>query len=160
VVDDFKERFLADRARALATVLLTRRDDLTIDEAPGDAGLDFLVHVRRDGKPVRPMFGVLLRAAVAPATVEQANKILTPTVASFQRLGRFTYPVCLFFFTMREDQAFFAWLAEPILGEDGSPRLHPPKQADCRELDNDGLDAIVDRVLAWYDALEAELIAE
>jgi hypothetical protein len=29
-------------------------------------------------------------------------------------MRKFTYPVCLFFFTVREEQAFFSWLAEPV----------------------------------------------
>jgi hypothetical protein len=85
---------------------------------------------------------------------------LRPTLASFRRMGRFMYPVCLFLFTMRDDRAFFCWLAEPVLAGNNAPKLLHHRQADCRELDNAALDEIVGRVVSWYDALDAELIAE
>jgi hypothetical protein len=160
VADDFKERFLAERARALATVILTRRADLTVAETKDDTGLDYHVYISREGKPVRAMFGVLLRAVMAPVTADEANKLLAPALDSFRRMGRFTYPVCLFFFTMRDDHAFFCWLAEPVLATDGSPRLLHHRQAHCRDLDDEALDAIVRRVVSWYDALDAELVTE
>jgi hypothetical protein len=73
VADDFKDRFLAERARAMATVILTRRDDLTIAETKDDTGLDYHVYVGRGGKAVRAMFGVLLRGVMSPVTPEHAN---------------------------------------------------------------------------------------
>jgi hypothetical protein len=160
VADAFEKRFLAERARALATVILTRRNDLTVAETKADTGLDYHVYIAREEDQVRAMFGVLLRAVMAPVTTEHANKVLGPTMGSFQRMGRFAYPVCLFFFTLREDQAFYTWLAEPVLAEDGSPRLVQHQQADCKALDDQALDAIVGRVVAWYDALAGELVAE
>ncbi len=47
MTDEFKERFLADRSRALAAIILSRRDDLTIVETRKDTGLDFHVSIQR-----------------------------------------------------------------------------------------------------------------
>ena len=88
---------------------------------------------------------------------EQANAVLGPTLGFFQGLRKFTYPVCLFFFTVREEQAFFSWLAEPIVNGDG-PKLVHHATANCVELTDALLGDVVDRVVAWYDAVEAALI--
>ncbi len=160
MTDDLKEQFLAERARALATVILTRRGDLTVTETKQGTGLDLHVYIEREDKPMRLMLGVLLRATVAPVTADQANQVLGPTVSQFRRMGKFTYPVCLLYFTMRDEQAFFSWLAEPVVTEDGAPRLVHRKKADCVALTDEVVGQVVDRIVAWYDALEAVLTAE
>ncbi|MBO0697400.1 MAG: hypothetical protein J2P46_03335, partial [Zavarzinella sp.] len=97
MTDEAKELFLADRVRALAAVVLTRRDDLTVAETKQGTGLDLHVYIDREDKPMRLAFGVLLRGVAAPMTADQANKVLGPTLGQFQGLRKFTYPVCLFF---------------------------------------------------------------
>jgi hypothetical protein len=153
-----KELFIADRARALATVILTRRQDLAIAETKQSTGLDFHVYIDREEKPMRLAFGVLLRGVSAPMTGDNANKILAPTMGQFQGMRKFTYPVCLFFFTMRDERAYFSWLAEPIVGA-GGPKLVHHNKANCVPLTGELLDAVVKRVISWYNALEAVLIA-
>lgn len=160
MTDDMKKQFLAERARALATVLLTRRADLMIVEAKPGSGLDLHVYIEREDRPMRLLLGVLLRGNFASSTPDAANKALGPTLHDFRRLGKFTAPVCLFYFTMRDDRAFFSWLAEPVVTEEGSPKLLHRKTADCEELTDERLGQILDRVVAWYDALEAVLTAE
>jgi hypothetical protein len=103
----FKDRFIAERARALAIMYLTRRDDLVLQDAEKDSGLDYLVDIVRPDNLSKRSFGVLLRAAMAPVTAEQADAELRPSLKAFQRRGPFPYPVCLFFFTMREDRAYY-----------------------------------------------------
>jgi len=44
VTNDSEHRFLAAQVRALATVILTRRGDLTVVESKQDTGLDFHVY--------------------------------------------------------------------------------------------------------------------
>jgi hypothetical protein len=158
VTNESKERFLADRSLALATIILTRRDDLSIVETRKDTGLDLHVSIDREDKPMRLTFGVLLRGAASTVTIEQANKILGPTMGQFRGMRKFTYPVCLFFFTMREDQAFFSWLAEPILS-DGAPKLVHHDKADCVELTDELLGQVVEQIVSWYDVVEGVLIA-
>jgi hypothetical protein len=158
VTNDSKERFLADRVRALATVILTRRGDLTVVETKQDTGLDFHISIDREDNPMRLVFGVLLRGVLSPVTVDRANKVLGPTLGQFQGMRKFTYPVCLFFFTMREEQAFFSWLAEPVV-TDGAPKLVHREKANCVELTDELLGQVVEQIVAWYDAVEAVLIA-
>ncbi len=110
--------------RALATIILTRRDDLTIVETKKDTGLDLHVTIEREDKPMRLVFGVLLRGVRSPMTADHANKVLGPTMGQFHGMRKFTYPVCLFFFTLREEQAFFSWLAEPVVNGGGPKLVH------------------------------------
>jgi hypothetical protein len=152
------KEFVGDWARAAAVVVLTRRRDLTIVETKKDTGLDFHVSVEREDNPMRLTFGLLLRAVPSPVTIERANQILKPTMGFFQGLRKFTYPVCLFFFTMRDDQAFFSWLAEPVVVE-GAPKLIHHDSAHCVPLTNEFLDQSVERIVAWYEVVEAVLIA-
>src|SRR3954454_3463673 len=113
------ERYIGGQVRSRATVLPPGRDALRVVERKEQPGLDLHVYVDREDKPMRLVFGVLLRGVPSPTTPEQANKILVPTMGFFQGLRKFTYPVCLFFFTIREEQAFFSRLTEPVVNGDG-----------------------------------------
>src|SRR5262245_28099858 len=117
-----KASYWANQVLARAAVVLSRRDDLTVVETKKDTGLDLHVYVSRDDREMRLMFGVLLRGTATPTTARAANSLLAATMKQFGGMGKFLYPVCLLFFTMREEQEFFAWLAEPII-ESGKPKL-------------------------------------
>ncbi len=153
-----KEQFLAERVRALATVILTRRDDLTVTATKQGTGLDLHVAIEREDKPMRLTFGVLLRGVSSSVTAEHANKVLGPTMGQFQGMRKFTYPVCLFFFALRQEQAFFSWLAEPVLTKGGPKLIHHDK-GHCVDLTDELLGRVLDQVVAWYDAVETVLIA-
>lgn len=159
MTDESKELFLADRVRAMATVVLTRRDDLVITDTKQSTGLDYHVFIDREDNPMRLTFAVLLRGVPSPVTPEHANKVLGPTLGQFRAMRKFTYPVCLFFFTMREEQAFFAWLAEPVL-TDAGPKLVHHDRANCTELTDDLLGQVVGQVVTWYDAMEPVLTTQ
>ena len=96
------ERYIGGQVRSRANVILTRRDDLRVVETKEQTGLDMHVYVDREDKPMRLVFGVLLRGVPSPTTADQANKHLVPTMGFFQGLRKFTYPVCLFFFSPRK----------------------------------------------------------
>jgi hypothetical protein len=158
MTDEARERLLADQVRALATVVLTRRGDLTIVETKRDTGLDFHVYIEREDKPMRLVFGVLLRGVPSPLTPDQANQVLGPTMGQFQGMRKFTYPVCLLFFTLRDEHAYFSWLAEPVV-TDEMPKLVHHQKAKCVPLTDDLLAQVIEQIVTWYDAVEAVLIA-
>jgi hypothetical protein len=158
VTKDSREQLLAERLRALATVILTRRGDLIIVDTKRDTGLDLHVSIDREDKSMRLTFGVLLRGLPTSVTIEQANRALSPTIAQFQGMRKFTYPVCLFVFITRDDQALFSWLAEPVV-TGGAPKLVHHTKAHCVPLTDELLGQVVDQVIAWYDVVEAVLIA-
>ncbi len=78
-------------------------------------------------------------------------------MAQFRGMRKFTYPVCLFFFTLRDEKGYFSWLAKPVLRGDGPKLLHHDK-ADCVPLTDDLLAQVVDQVVSWYDAVDVVLI--
>jgi hypothetical protein len=155
--ETMRERFIQDRIRAMATVLLTRRSDLNAVETKQSTGLDYHIFIDRDDKSMRLEFGLLLRGVPSPVTADQANRVVGPTMDFFRGLGKFTYPVCLFLFTMQQELAFFTWLAEPVVAPQG-PKLVYRTVADCAELTDTRLDSAVEQVVAWYDAFELAVI--
>jgi hypothetical protein len=158
MTNDSKKRFAAEWVRVHATIILTRRGGLTIVDTKRNTGLDLHVFVDREDKPMRLTCGVLLRWVLSAVTPKHANRILRTTMAQFQGMRKFTYPVCLFFFSMGDERAFFSWLAEPVLA-DGAPKLVHHEKANCVELTDEKLDQVVEQVVAWYDAVEVVLIA-
>jgi hypothetical protein len=153
-----REIFIAKRARALAMMLLTRREDLRIEEVQGDFGLDYIVRFHTEGKEGLREFGIELKGAWAAATKEQADKALRPSMRQMKTYGPFLRPVCLFFFTMENDGAWYTWVAEPIESEDGKPLLRSCDEPDCQQLDRRALNNITERVDWWYDAIFPSLI--
>jgi hypothetical protein len=145
---------IRDWARAAATVVLTRRDDLTIGNVGDEPGQDFRVFIGREDDWMRPSFGVLVRAIPSSVTTEQANQSLGPTVAQFSGMKEVSWPVCLLFFTMRGDQEFFSWIIEPTL-IDGISKLVRHETAYCLPVTKDLLDQVVENVVAWWVAAEA-----
>jgi hypothetical protein len=157
MTSESKDKFVAEQVRALATIILTRRGDLTVTETKQDTGLDFHVSIEREDKPMRLTFGILLRGVPSPLTADQANKVLGPTMGQFRGMRKFTYPVCLFFFTLRENQAYFSWLAEPVVTA-GVPKLVHHEMANCVALTDEFLNQAIEQIVGWYDAVETVLI--
>ncbi|HWG45085.1 MAG TPA: hypothetical protein VN688_20110 [Gemmataceae bacterium] len=154
-----QEWFIVERGRALARMHLTRRDDLIVTEAGKDVGLDYLVYITKaDEKPSVRQFGLALRSTRNAVTEEKLSKVLRPTMQALLRVGDFPYPVCLFSFTMEDNQGYSTWIAEPVLTEDGKPRLRMHSAASCTKLDRAALDRIVNQVDAWYDAFFSSIV--
>jgi hypothetical protein len=153
-----REVLVEKRARALAMMLLTRREDLLIEEVKDDIGLDYIVRFHTEGKEGLREFGIELRGGWAAATKDQADKVLRPSLRQTKRYGPFLRPVCLFYFTMEDDGAWYTWVAEPIESGDGKPLLRSRDEPDCRPLDRRALKEIVERVDLWYEAVFPSLI--
>jgi hypothetical protein len=153
-----RQSLIEKRARALAMVLLTRREDLLIEEVKDDIGLDYIVRFQTEGKEGLRELGIELRGVWARVTKDHADEALRPSLQQMQRYGPFLRPVCLFFFTMENDGAWYTWVAEPIESEDGKPLLRWGGEPDCRPLDKRALNEIIERVDWWYDAVFPSLV--
>jgi hypothetical protein len=156
---EFNKRLIADRALALAFVLLTRRDDLDVKETKEGNDLDYTVDIKTAEDVGKRPFGVYVAATMSPVTLEAANKQLKTELAGLQTVGPFPFPVCVFFFTVKDDQGYYAWASEPVVTEAGQPRLRGRTEADCRRLGNEALEEIVSAVSRWYDAFYATITA-
>lgn len=128
---------------------LTRRDDLSLYFEPSDMGIDLLVTVKHKKKGQR-MFGVELRGAKSPTTLEGANKVLYPSVQKMLRYEAWPYPVVLIFFTMTDNKGYITWLSEPV-ADDHEWKLKRRETADCHELTTKELDGIIDKTHRYFD---------
>jgi hypothetical protein len=148
-----KPWYVRERAEALAIVYLTDRSDLVVTKPRTNHGLDLIVDLVKEDRPTKRSFGIVLEGTQASLTETKANRLLTAALRLHRGEGIFPFPVCLFLFGVRNNEAFFTWLAEPIVTKGGKPKLHVPKTAACQKPSAETLDEIVTRVLQWYDAL-------
>jgi hypothetical protein len=154
-----KDRFVADRANALAIVLLTRRRDLSVVEKTTEKGLDYIVTIGSGRGIGERTLGIDLAAVLTPLAVGRANRKLKSKMARIKSIGPFLYPVCVFLFAAKSDQGYYTWAYEPVVGNDGVPTLKNRSEAHCRELNDDSLEAIVDQVNRWYDAYYSKMVS-
>jgi hypothetical protein len=148
-----RARFTEMRARALANVLLSGRDDLLVQDlgvGGEDLGIDYLVTIDSKKRDLR-QFAVQLKATYSPVTADNANRLLKPALNGRARYGPFPYPTVLFFFTMMEPQSWYTWVFEPVTHEDGKIILEMQEEADCRPLNENTFDQIISCVNTWYD---------
>ena len=154
---EFKKWFVVERAKALAAVMLTRRDDIVLEDAGEASGLTFNVSVDTGEEHDRRRFGVIVKAAMPRVSLEQANKQLRAAMATARSLGSFPYPVCVFYFTVKYGQGYFDWVFEPAITSRRQPRLKFRSVFDCARLSDESIEEIVAAVNKWYDAFYAML---
>ncbi len=152
--------FIAKRVRALAIMYLTRRDDLLVEEDAPELSHDLIVRFRPKDKEGARQFGVVVRGAWESVSKEQAEKVLRPFLQKIKRRGPRSFPTCLFFFTMKENQGWYAWVAEPVVTTDGKPRLRMHEHALCQPLNKAAVNDLVAQVDWWFDAFYGTLITE
>lgn len=147
----FKEWFIEERARALALVLLTRREDLVVKETREENGLDFTAYVKTERHLGNRPFGIYLAATMTPVTLDTANNHLKPVLEQVHSVGPFLFPVCVFYFTVKDDQGYYTWAYEPTVTAEGEPKLAVHSTAQCRKLGNESLEEMLSAVIKWYD---------
>ena len=151
-----RDQFVLERLPYLAMVHLTRRDDLRVDPATPDSGLDYLVEIEKNNVRVGRRFGLIVQGAWPTMTLEEINGFLRPVLKSFGQ-RHFLFPVAIFVFTMENEQAYFSWLAEPKVLQTNSLKLQLHKTAMAQPLNRQALNTVVNQVDAWYDAMIAEV---
>jgi hypothetical protein len=155
---EFKKQFVGERAKALTTVLLTRREDLLIEETKSENGLDYTVQIRSGDFSGQRPFGILLRATMTPVTIKQANQQLVPTMRSIKSIGTFHFPICVFYFTVKDDTGYYTWGVDPVVTKQQTPKLLYRSMPECKYLTDDSLDEIIDAVNVWYDVFESSIM--
>ncbi len=147
--------FVAERSEALAGVLLTSRKDVRIrDERKHDSGLDFLVEIYT-GDPLSTQLFVV---EVKGTTSSDPNDWMQNVKQLFRGRGSPIYlPVCVFVVNVRENKAFYAWVAEPQVEAKGATlRFH--ETGSFHPLDPAVVSDIIDRVKTWYHVLPSQLM--
>ena len=153
-----QQRFVAERARTLAVVYLTRREDLIITEETADVGVDLWVTLNLEENEGHRKFGVELRGSWKAVTADHVNKTLYPSMQRMLRYGPFPFPVVLFCFTMENNEGWYTWVAEPVVSPSGDFGLVQHGEASCHPLNTKAIDKIVEAVDRWYDAFFAKAI--
>lgn len=144
--------YLDQRLRALAIIHLTRRKDLVVTENDLDTGVDLFVYITRPGEPNRRTFGVMLRGTTDPVAGTQEASALLNAMHIERKGSQVMMPVCVFLFSMQDDQGYYDWQAEPLL-EDGKAQLPLKTGFQARHLTPRALDSLIDDVNHWYDVV-------
>jgi hypothetical protein len=116
-----REIFIQKRARALALMLLTRREDLVIEEVKDDSGLTYIVRFHSKGKEGVRALGIEVRGVLAALSKDAADRLIRPSTQQDKQCGSFQGPVCLFLFTMQDDGGWYTWTLEPAESETINP---------------------------------------
>jgi hypothetical protein len=147
--------FVAERSEALAGVLLTSRKGVCIrDQRKHDSGFDFLVEISTPD----PLSTQLFVVQVKGTTSSNPNDWMQNVKQLFRGPGSPIYlPVCVFVVNVRENEGFYAWVAEPQVEAKGATlRFH--ETPTFHLLGPTAVSDIVDRVKAWYGALPNQLM--
>jgi hypothetical protein len=114
---------LERRTHAMAIVLLTSRDDLTVMDVGDGAGIDLLVSIRKNKVQGFEQFGVILKGTIEEAKTDRvASPLLNSMLSRRRRFEPISMPICVFLFSMVGDRGYYAWLYEPTTN-DGLPKL-------------------------------------
>lgn len=141
-------------SEALAMVYLTRRDDLIVSQAQKNtAGLDFLVTITKDSMYSGRLFGVEVKAKISSDSLTQNGEVfkLKNSHSHQSFLRDLPFPVCLFFFTLDNDQGYYRWILEPIIKPDNNLGLKFHDNNELKKLDDQAIDNIVSLVNNWYE---------
>jgi hypothetical protein len=118
-----EEGFIARRTEALALVLLSSRPDLTVMNAPDNAGVDIIVSIVRKRINAFNHFGVILKGTShGIGNLQDASQALMSILPRKAAQGTLSMPICIFLFSMVGDHGYYTWLREPT-------KFTPPAQS-------------------------------
>jgi len=147
--------YIGQRSEALAIMYLTRRDDLIISrQKEEERGLDFLVTLLKDGGYSGRLFGVQVKATVSTPKLVQRDDIIEikSALKPLQSLAELPFPVCLFFFTLENNQGYYKWILDPVLEGQSNSKLFFNKSNEFKKLNDDAIGNIISIVNSWYDS--------
>ena len=117
--------------------------------------MDLLVSIKRERlEQTGRLFGVQIQAEVRADRRTLANGKIEFAETGLPRenlLRDLPFPVCLFFFTMIDDEGYFRWLREPVVSENEQMSLRTVTNTEFVMLTNEVVEGILTAVNAWYD---------
>ena len=158
-----KNEYVGQRSEAIAVMHLTRHSDVRVARQEDDYAFDLLVHLQKDGQDTGRMFGVEVKgrhtlpdgARVERRLTGRPDQIHIPLHREhdLSRLidADFPFPLCLFYFTMDDDEGYVRWLLEPADESGSVPTLRRVTDDEFVELTDDVLSGVIDSVHTWYD---------
>ena len=148
--------FVLERSGALAALLLTNQRDVeVVSRREKDDGVDLVVGIDGRISPPTRLFVVQVKGTVSSNTAEWGQSVKQ----LFRTGGEQIYlPTCVFLVNVRDNQAQYSWIAEPIAGADRATlKFH---QAPIfEELSDASVAEIIRRVKAYYDVMPKQLLA-
>jgi Domain of unknown function (DUF4365) len=147
--------YIGQRAESLTVVYLTRRSDLIVTPQPKAYGLSFLVEISKLGSRSGRIFGIQIEATVNNAkAIENDNKSfeIKQDLPSTDSISELPFPVCLLFWTLNNDQAYYKWVLEPVIETQNNPKLLFNQSQVFQKLTNKEINKIVSTVNNWYDS--------
>jgi len=154
-MEDKKAWYLGERAEQLAIVYLSRRNDLVITRQTGrDLGLDLMVTLTKDGQYTGRVFGVEVKALRSHKQVRQDSSDEDEFQIEVRQMGipkEIPFPLCLFVFTMDNDEGFYKWIKSPIFELNKPSTLVIDETKTFRRLSDQALDDIIEQINNWYE---------
>ena len=151
---------IGHRAELLAKLLLTRRmnvDVIRFDEG-GEMGIDYLCSIRSEKVPGFMLFGVLVWGTSDDLSTEAAVvRHVRTRRKKLDEHSRYFFPVIALLCSMRDDRAYYSWLAEPC--EETGQLVHVVAPV-FQEFDVKELDRVTKRVTKWYQKLATTLVVD
>jgi hypothetical protein len=112
------------------------------------------VTLLKDGGYSGRLFGVEVKAAVSAPKLVQRDDIIEIklNLDPLQSLAELPFPVCLFFFTLENDQGYYKWILEPVFEGQSNSKLFFNKSNEFKNLDDEEIGNIISAVNSWYDS--------
>jgi hypothetical protein len=149
------------RSELLATVVLTRRFNIDVHSfGAKDDGPDLICTIRPDpGEKVHGFlpFGVVVWGTAKELASEQEATRFARSQQAKIRKEMFLLPLIVLLFSMKKDEAYFAWLVEPCKD---SPKLMHLTELDFTSFDAKQLDSMISKIKKWYERLQTTILAD
>lgn len=148
--------YLTERAKQLAIVYLSRREDLVIrqESAATDSGVDLLVSLTKAGNYTGRVFGVQVKGLQSYKKIRRApdSGNLVFDLKQWRFPLELPFPLCLFIFVMEDDTGYYTWLKPPTsnFGKQTSLRFQTTKE--LKPLATKVIDQMVAEVAEWYES--------
>jgi hypothetical protein len=147
--------FVIERSEALAILLLTNQKDVeVVSQRKKDDGVDLVVGLDGRASPPTRLFVVQVKGTVSANPTDWMQDVKQLFRAGG---GQLYLPTCVFVVNVRDNQAQYAWIAEPI-AEPSRATLKFHQSPTFHELIDSTVREIVRQVKAYYDATPKQLL--
>ncbi len=165
--------YIGERAEALATMYLTRRQDLEVSSVSPRSrytGSDIQIRLKSKsgGAPITFIVKVKGVFRSSPRLGLPSSRMF-PVRYAVQELEDRGLPVCIFLFTVDDERGYYRWLYEPVVSdqqqavlrlEQNFASISPEDQerqqvvilSKFEELNDEAIAKVVHQVMQWYRA--------
>ena len=149
------------RSELLANVVLTRRLNINVHSfGKSDDAPDLICTIHPDPEEkIRGFlpFGVFVWGTAKELASEQEATRFARSQRAKIRKEAFLIPVIVLLFSMKKDEAYFAWLVEPC--KDSTKLMHST-DLDFTLFDGKQLDRMISRIKKWYQRMQTTVLVD